>query len=383
MKINKEKLKKLTYVTLFCVACIIISRLICFGIYCRKTENSTIKGYIEAFNKWDSGWYTSIVQDGYQDEPTNHENQDAANWAFFPLMPMVLRCISNILHKTPEILGPLMNTVVFTIALIVAWHYLEETRNKKVACIFVLLMTMGMYSFYFSSIYTEAFYLLLIAGFFYAMKKEKYILMGIVGALASATRNTGIMLVFAIIPYIIVKYIKQKGEDRFSVKELFFYIIKQPKFVLGVCLIPLGLFIFMLYLYFKTGDGLAFVHIQRAWGTGDGNIWDVVYQALKNIQGAGFYHAIWAIWGFISVYHLLKNKRYDEATITLILIAIPLSVKMQSFPRYLIGSFFPVVSMCDMLENKNKIELGAFLIMAMIMEYILYSDWIAGASYLT
>lgn len=114
------------------------------------------------------------------------------------------------------------------------------------------------------------------------MKKEKYILMGIIGAISSATRNTGIMLVFATIPYIIVKYIKeQKCESKFSIKDLFFYVIKKPKFIFGICLVPLGLFLFMLFLFFKTGDGLAFVHIQRAWGIYDTNILENILNRIK------------------------------------------------------------------------------------------------------
>lgn len=190
------------------------------------------------------------------------------------------------------------------------------------------------------------------------------------------------MLVFAVIPYIIVEYIKQNEGKKLNVKELFLFILKKPKLIMGISLVPLGLFIHMLYLHLKIGDGLAFVHIQRAWGEGEGTIFEVVFKALRSLQDNRFYHAIWAIWGSISVYHLFKTKRYDEAVVSLILLTIPLSVKIQSIPRYIIGSFFPVVSMCDMIEKKNRFEISVFLIMAVIMEYILYSDWIASASYL-
>ena len=86
-------------------------------------------------------------------------------------MPMLIKTISNLFDISHQITGPLVNTAVFTLTLVIAWYYIEKTRNKKVASIFVILMTMGMYSFYFSSTYTEALYLLFIVGFFYAMKK--------------------------------------------------------------------------------------------------------------------------------------------------------------------------------------------------------------------
>lgn len=191
------------------------------------------------------------------------------------------------------------------------------------------------------------------------------------------------MLVFAVIPHVIMKYIEQKGDKKFNIKDLFFYVLKQPKLILGTCLVPLGLFIYMLFLHLRAGDGLAFVHIQKAWGIEREGIFTKLYNALKNIQGYSFYLSLWAIWGIISVYHFFKNKRYDEAVLNLIFVFIPLSVRIASIPRYLIGSFLPVVAMCDMLEKKNKVEIGAFLILAVVMSGILYRDWLIVAPYLT
>ena len=180
MKFNKSQIKKFTYVTLFCIFCVVISRLILFSIYFAKTGNTSITSYILDFNKWDSGWYNSIITHGYHNEPCGNIDGDAANWAFFPLMPFFLRILSSAFNVSPDFIGPVSNTIIFTLALIIAWYYIEETRNKETSCIFVFLMTLGMYSFYFSSTYTEALYLFFIVSFFYAMRKEKYILMGII-----------------------------------------------------------------------------------------------------------------------------------------------------------------------------------------------------------
>lgn len=341
MKIDKEKLNKFIKVVIFCVICVIISRIFMFGTFKKVTGSLSLKEYINAFNQYDAGWFWGIANEGYHEEPVAHEAGDAANWAFFPLMPMVMRGIGSVLHAPTEIVGPIMNTIFFIAAMVVAWYYLEDTRSKKNAYLYVLLATLGMYSFYFSSMYTESIYLLCIVSFFYTMRKEKYIAMGIIGAFASSTRNTGVMLVFAVVIHVIMKYIKEKGENKFSIKDLFFYVIKNPKLILGTCLVPLGLFIYMLFLHLKVGDGLAFVHIQKAWGVEDIGILERLYKALSDIQSYGFYLALWAIWGIISVYHLFKNKRYDEAVLTLILVLIPLSVRIASIPRYLIRKLFP------------------------------------------
>lgn len=96
------------------------------------------------------------------------------------------------------------------------------------------------------------------------MKSEKYILMGITGALASATRNIGVMLVFAIAAKYTMDFIGFQG--RKTIGGYFGTSFKNYKLVLGTALIPFGLFAYMAFLGYRMGDPLAFVHIQRAWG---------------------------------------------------------------------------------------------------------------------
>lgn len=170
---NKEFLNNFIKIVLFCIVCVIVSRLFFFAIYHYKVEDPSISGYINAYNKWDAGWFGTIIEDGYDDEPTHHDTQDAANWAFFPMMPMSCLLLTHVFHVSHEILGPIMNTVVFIISLLIAWYYLRDTRNKKVAYLYVLLAAFGMYTFYFSSIYTESIYLLCIVRIFLCNEKRK------------------------------------------------------------------------------------------------------------------------------------------------------------------------------------------------------------------
>jgi len=189
MKNSKEKMNKLIKVALFCIACVIISRLILFAIYFKDTKDLSIKNYIEAFNKWDSGWFEKTINYGYDDEPTSHEEHDAANWAFFPLMPIVCRAMVKIFNQPSSVIGPILNTIFFIIALIIAWYYLEETRGKKNACLYVFLATFGMYTFYFSSTYTESLYLLCLVRFFLCDEKRKIYINGNNGSIGKCNEK--------------------------------------------------------------------------------------------------------------------------------------------------------------------------------------------------
>lgn len=170
---NRENLNNFIKVVLFCIICVIVSRLFFFAIYHYKVEDPSTLGYIRAYNKWDAGWFGSLIENGYDAEPTGHDAHDAANWAFFPMMPMVCGFFANILHTPHEILAPIINTGIFTVALVIAWYYLRDTRSKKVAYLYVLLAAFGMYTFYFSSIYTESLYLLCIVRFLLCYEERK------------------------------------------------------------------------------------------------------------------------------------------------------------------------------------------------------------------
>lgn len=382
---NLSALQKLLFVFLCCLLCVFASRCFLFGIYCNHTEGPhTLTGYLRAFNQYDSGWYAGIIDSGYADAPSGNENGDAANWAFFPAFPYFCRFFVRLFHMETGLLVPVLNSLLFTLALFFAYRYLTLTRDRKTAVLYIVLASFGMYTFYFSSMYSESLYLLLLVLFFLCMKTEHYLLMGVFGALASATRNTGIMLVFAMIPYCIERYLQDlshKGERR-SFRGFLASVFSRPTLVLGTCLVPLGLFAFMLFLYQKTGDGLAFVHIQRAWGLSDGNILYNLYMGLQDITHYNFYLALWGLLGILSIYLLFKQKRYDEAIVTLIFVLVPLSVRLYSIPRYLIGSFFPFVTLCEWLSHRTKLEIVLGIFLSLVMSHILYIGWINAAPYL-
>jgi len=164
--------------------------------------------------------------------------------------------------------------------------------------------------------------------------------MGIMGALCSATRNTGVFLAFAIAVFYTQDYLATQ-----TVKNPWNWLItalKQPRLVCGVLLIPLGLFSYMLFMNYHVGDGLAFMHIQRAWGGSMQNPVTTLLEGITSVGSVDFYYSLFAILWLFSIMALIKFKKWPEATMCIIFLLIPLAVRMQSIPRYMIGSFFPV-----------------------------------------
>lgn len=344
-------------VVLLILSSILVSRILIYAVFqIWLLEGNSNHNIFAALNKWDASWYYSIMAKGYDLIPYGNDGGDAANWAFFPLYPMMIRYIGRIIKIDMVTMGSIVSTVFFILSLIIGYLYIVETRrNKKLGIFYVLIMTFGMYSFYFSIVYTEALYIFLLSLSLYLLYKKKYILMGIIGALLSATRNMGVMLVFAVAAQYTAEYLKR---DDKSITGYFVTAFKKPDFLLGISLIPAGLFSYMTYLKRLTGDYLAFAHIQVAWGRENSNpILKLIKETLKallHLDKFNFYFCAWAGVAILISIYLAIEKRYYEAILGIIFILIPLSSGFQSIPRYIVGSFVFALGFIDILNKINS-----------------------------
>ena len=214
------------------------------------------------------------------------------------------------------------------------------------------------------------------------MKRKKYIEMGIVGALCSATRNIGAFLVFAVAIYYTESYLQNKEGERASIRKWFWNACLQPKLVVGVLLIPLGIFMYMLYLYSLTGDTLAFMHIQRAWWREMNNPVTIFINAITNIGSTDFYLSLFVIIWIFSIYKLFVKKQYSEMIFSIIALLIPLSTSITSIPRYMIGNFTVLLGLTNDIDMWKPSQKTVILISSSLWELFIVAQWFRDASFL-
>lgn len=367
-------------VILIIISLVCLSRLSMYLIYVLGNgiifQNNS--SFFDAFNIWDAGWYRSIIESGYNTQYTmNADGQ--ANWAFFPLYPMIIKLIHLLVPVNINILGSIVSTLFFIGLLIMSYLYIIETRgNSKEGLFFVIIMTFGVYSFYFSVLYTESLYLFLLVTALYFLHKRNYLLVGIFGALLSATRNMGVMLVFAVA----IQYLYDYYKNNKSIKELFSNTIKNTNLILGTSLIPLGLFLYMSYLWKLVGDPMAFSNVQIAWAKKISNpISNLISVCTKGGGLAVGYLLLWVVFAFICILWLVIKKRYAESILGIIFILIPLSTGFQSLPRYIIGSFVYYLAFSDIVMAINKKLLNRLIIIGFsLSEIFLLILWFRGSN---
>lgn len=206
------------------------------------------KQLIMSFRYADVEWYIDIAQNGYEHRAFSAAQQ--ANWAFYPLWPAALR-IGGLFVSNIVVLGVLLSTILFVLSIIYLHRLILIDFDKTIAMTTVLLMTIFPSAHFFLRPGPESLFLLLVVTSFFYAKKQRWILAGVLGSLATLTRLQGI---FLFIPLLYLYYQQYRISRRHQIGAV------------SLLMIPSALLAFMFYLYLITGDFFANIHIQDAWG---------------------------------------------------------------------------------------------------------------------
>jgi Gpi18-like mannosyltransferase len=191
---------------------------------------------------WDGVWYQQIATTGY------HYVADgkAHPVAFFPLFPLISRGIMT--FGLPfAIAGALVNNLAFLGALLVIYDWMQERYEVEIARWTIAILVWCPLSLYVSVTYTEGLFLLLSSLALRAFEQRRYRQAALFGALTTATRLPGILLV----PTFLIVAWKEK-------RAWVAYLV--------VLVTASGFLAYSSYCAIRFGDPLVFIHIQRAFG---------------------------------------------------------------------------------------------------------------------
>lgn len=272
----------------------------------------------------DAWWYKRIAENGYG---SANSAEERSKRAFFPLYPMIVRACG--ITGDFALDGVFVSNVAFLLALIalgrlaLQWG-LGERDVERVIFYASFFPT----SYFFSLPMTESLFLLLSVLAVLAATTGRWWGAGLAGGLAAATRVTGILL----LPVLIILLWRQYRRWSWN--------------FLWIALVPAGLSGFMAYLYYLTGDALAFMHVQEAWGRRPAGFWEPLVRYVLQWQTVGepwnlltFNFAI-ALLLLVCAIALLVRRDYALGLYTLLSVLLPLSSgSLQSIGRYAIVVF--------------------------------------------
>ncbi len=200
----------------------------------------------DGWARWDSGWFMTIVEHGYQ-LPRGGQS----NVAFFPLYPYATVAVSKPLGN-PWAAGLIVSNASVLMSLFylrrIALHSLDPDGAKRSLVYLLSFPT----SFFLSAFYSEGLFLLVTSASFYHYLRGDFFRCGLWGALACMTRHAGLALFLAFA----IGY-------AWNVRSRHVPLRASASWLL---LIPCGTLCVMMILFIQVGDPLAFVKAHAAWG---------------------------------------------------------------------------------------------------------------------
>ena len=148
------------------------------------------EGWHVVFTAWerhDVLWYLRIASDGYR--------TDDASAAFFPLFPLLSRLVAQVLGDAWLLGAYVVANVALVVGLTVLHRLTVLELGETAARRTVLYLAVFPTALFLFAPYTESLFLALTVGCLYAARRHAWLLAGVLGALASATRSTGLLLV--------------------------------------------------------------------------------------------------------------------------------------------------------------------------------------------
>ena len=196
---------------------------------------------------WDGRWYLKIAQHGYPHQLINEG--DGSRWAFFPAFPTAVRALAEVTRLSlPD--AAFVAAFIFGLTSALAiWVAVREVFGARLADRTVLLYVFCPMAYVLSMAYTEGLFLTAAAACLFALSRRYWITAALCACLAGLTRNTGAVVVLAVI----VTAVPAAWRGRSL----------RPAVAAAVA--PLGLASFMVYSWAMVGTPLAFLTSERFW----------------------------------------------------------------------------------------------------------------------
>jgi hypothetical protein len=393
--------------------------------------------------RWDSDWFLVIARYGYRPDLAPLTN---ARTAYFPLYPLGIRAIGAL--GAPLVLaGVLLSLFAFALALY-GIHRLTTLelarggrlaaggRRAEIARLAVIVTAFSPMAFFFSAVYSESLFLALSVGLFWSARNGRWVWVGILGALAGATRSTGLMLA---LPAVVI-YLYGPREDRppdrdgsaragagaaraqaathaaAGARSLASRLARAlvPRYrlrpdVVWLALLPAGVVIYAAWLGLSGGDALGPFHAENAWSrqlVGPfAGLWDGVTAAfdgarqLLSFQTRHVYFKLAGGSPYVAAEHNLVELAFLAAAVPAVIgvlrrlplayglyaiaaIALPLSYPVKpeplmSIPRYLVVLFPLSIWLAAWLSERPRLQRPALAcsIVAMIVFLTQFSTW--------
>lgn len=347
-----------------------------YAAFTAMWPDHSLEPYVRTLCRWDCAWYVGISEQGYESFPIpNHSN--VGRWGFFPLYPMLVAGIRAVFPYPTMIVAIITSIACSYVSCLLSWQLLD--KNMRAYVLYCAFLLSGPFSFFYTTFLSEPLFVLLTSCVFLALKRSSYLVAGLSSALLSATRLVGVFVVFATVIQMFQEH-RKRGGSTLSFPR---WVLGRPDLLVAIFISPAGLFAYMLFLYLTVGDGLAFMHVQRAFGRVAGNPLIFLWDGLSALPTTGWlptspqWSALAALAGLVLSAVLAVRRQYGAALFCAICIIVPLITNLASMVRYVVG-LAPLIMLVMVLLSASKLISLAALALFLSACYFVTVAWIGG-----
>jgi Gpi18-like mannosyltransferase len=288
---------------------------------------------LDVLTSWDGLWYFEIVRHGYPTSvpsPITYFDPEARA-AFFPLYPLLVRAADRVLPGGDVMAGLFVNLVLGAIAVLLVGVIARRLFDAEVAGRAMVLMALFPGSFVLSFSYSEALMLVLVAAALLLLLERRWLLAGLVSALATASRPNAIAIVAACA---VAAWLAWRRDHDWRAW-------------LAPLLAPIGFIAFQLYLWAHTGELTVWARVQQdAWNEGASFGWTALRRTAEAFtspfdSATNIITMLCVVATIIGIYVLFKAKLPASfVAYTLVVIALMLlPATVTARPRFLYTAF--------------------------------------------
>lgn len=323
-------------------------------------------GYLYAWWRWDAVYLTNIAAYGYQ----NNEGYRA----FLPLSPFLQRIIGDVLCLIVQprsafsrealfyFAGVILANACTYITMLLCYLLVKKENGTQAARLTLLFLAVFPYSMFLFAGYTEPLFLLLAVAVFFFLQRNLWWPAAFCAALLMLTRVAGALIVIPFLVLYIQRFWPQWRERVFPWRTMI-------RGALPVVIIPLGLGVYMLYLYHTWHDPFIFQTAEAAWNRH------------AAVPGYGLYLDLKAL---TTINHLWPDLRYSDIMDAVFSIG-PLAALLIGWKRlplyyWLFSLAMVIFSMstygisADVMSSNPAHSYPRFIMVAFPL-FLLYAQW--------
>jgi len=325
-----------------------------------------VYGWLELWNHWDALHYQKLAVNGY-----SAVGDMRASMVFYPLFPWAIRLVAAVLNDY-LLSAFLVSTLASLAAGILLYRLVQLDLSRATAGLAVWFLFIFPTSYFLHIGYTESLFLMLTLGCVLAARTGRWLVAGLLGALACLTRAPGLVLVPALI--------LEAGHHYRTTRRWNWQW-------LCIAIVPLGFGGYLLLNYHTAGDPFAFLPIRKQfYYISLAPPWTGVREAMASLkfnpsqaQIVGMQECLFIALGFIcTIWSWIKLRPIYGMWMTGNWLLITSVSFVSSVPRYTL-TMFPIFFLFAMLARRRLwlviITVWSLLYLALFSALFAWGRW--------